>query len=167
VPPPDESPTRRLPRGERSGPQAVAPPAGHVDPDDPTGRDTNPERRDDLSATGGHLVPRVSHERRERTVREWLDVARLRAYNQAPLLTVWVVVVLAFVRIAMQHWREGTAELGVALLLAAVFRARCDDDRVGLLAIRSRRVDIVTYAVFGLIMVLVSLTITGGPLATR
>lgn len=135
-------------------------PAGAVD----ASRRANPA---DLSATGGHLVPRVSAGRRQRTIREWVDVARLRAYNQAPLLVVWVVVVLAFVRIALQHWREGTAELGVALLLAAVFRARCDSERVGLLAVRSRRVDIVTYVVFGLVMILVSLTITGGPLASR
>ena len=121
----------------------------------------------DVSATGGHLVPRAAGSRRRRTRQEWLDVIRIRAYNQAPLLIVWVVLVLAFVRIAAQHWREGTTELGLALLLCAVFRARCSDDRVGLLNVRSRRVDIVTYVVFGLVMILVSLTITGGPLASR
>jgi len=92
-------------------------------------------------------------------------VARLRA--QLPFLVVMVVVAVAFVRIAQQHWREGTTELGLALLLAAVLRATISDRLAGLLAVRTRRVDIVTYAVFGAIVVAVSLTITGGPFAGR
>jgi hypothetical protein len=75
--------------------------------------------------------------------------------------------VIAFVRIGLQHWREGTTELGVALLLAAVLRAALTDRTAGLLAVRPRRVDVVTYTVFGLVVILVSLTITGGPLASR
>jgi hypothetical protein len=86
---------------------------------------------------------------------------------QAPLTAVLVVVAIAFVRIALQHWREGTTELGVALLLAAVLRASLTDRVAGLLAVRPRRVDVVTYTLFGLVVILVSLTITGGPLASR
>jgi hypothetical protein len=92
-------------------------------------------------------------------------VARLRA--QLPFLVVMFVAAVAFLRIAQQHWREGTTELGLALLLAAVLRATVSDRLAGLLAVRTRRVDIVTYAVFGAIVIAVSLTITGGPFAGR
>jgi hypothetical protein len=90
---------------------------------------------------------------------------RMRA--QAALTAVLLVVAIAFVRIGLQHWREGTTELGVALLLAAVLRAGLPDRTAGLLAVRPRRVDVATYTVFGLVVILVSLTITGGPLASR
>ena len=90
---------------------------------------------------------------------------RVRA--QGPLLAVLAVVVLAFVRIAEQHWREGTTELGLALLLGAVLRALCPEHVVGLLAVRERRADVVLYAAFGLVVLFVSLTITGGPLTAR
>nr|WP_285649207.1 DUF3017 domain-containing protein [Actinomycetospora sp. NBRC 106375] len=78
-----------------------------------------------------------------------------------------VVVAIGFTRIGMQHWREGTTELGVALLVAGALRASLTRTAAGLLAVRSRRVDIVTYVLFGLVVVAVSLTITGGPLAYR
>ncbi len=92
-------------------------------------------------------------------------LAKLR--NQLPFLTVMVVVAIAFGRIAVQHWREGTTELGLALLLAAVLRATLTDRVAGLLAVRTRTVDIVTYALFGVVVIAVSLTITGGPFAAR
>jgi len=103
------------------------------------------------------------HARPRPTARE---IAR-RARVQAPLLAVLAVVALAFWRIGLQHWREGTSELGLALLLGGVLRATLTDRTAGLLAVRERRVDVVTYAAFGLVVVLVSLTITGGPLASR
>ena len=53
------------------------------------------------------------------------------------------MVVLAFVRVAEQHWREGTTELGLALLLGAVLRVLCPEHAVGLLAVRERRADVV------------------------
>ncbi|HYI49358.1 MAG TPA: DUF3017 domain-containing protein, partial [Allosphingosinicella sp.] len=90
---------------------------------------------------------------------------RLRA--QAPLAVVLAVVVVAFWRIGLQHWREGTTMLGFALLVAAVLRVSLPDRTAGLLAVRPRRTDVLTYAAFGVVVVLVSLTITGGPLASR
>lgn len=103
------------------------------------------------------------HSRPRPTVAQVL--AKLRA--QLPFLIVMAVVAVAFLRIAQQHWREGTTELGAALLVAAVLRASVTDRAAGLLAVRTRRVDIVTDAVFGLVVIAVSLTITGGPLAAR
>ena len=122
APPPDDTPTRALPR----------------------------------ATPGKHSRPRPTRAQ---------IVAKIR--SQLPLLAVGLVVLIAFARIAAQHWREGTTELGLALLLAAVLRATCTDRMAGLLVVRTRRVDIATYVAFGLVVILVSLTITGGPMATR
>jgi uncharacterized membrane protein len=105
---------------------------------------------------GKHARPRLSAAEIRRKIRAHL-----------PFLAVMVVVAIAFGRIALQHWREGTTELGLALLLAGVLRASLSRTAAGLLAVRSRRVDIVTYVLFGAVVIAVSLSITGGPLATR
>lgn len=107
------------------------------------------------------------HARSPRTAGYYARALGCRVRAQAPLVAVLMVVVIAFVRIGFQHWREGTTGLGVALLLAAVLRACLTDRTAGLLAVRPRRIDVVTYTVFGLVVILVSLTITGGPLASR
>lgn len=106
--------------------------------------------------TGKHSRPRP-------TAKQVL--AKLR--GQLPFLAVMLVVAVAFARIATQHWREGTTALGLALTLAAVLRATLTDRVAGLLVVRTRRVDIVTYTVFGAVVVAVALTITGGPLTGR
>ncbi|MEJ2862237.1 DUF3017 domain-containing protein [Actinomycetospora flava] len=109
------------------------------------------------------MLPAGRHARPGRTRAETLRKLR----GHLAFLAVMVVVAVAFARIGLQHWREGTTELGLALLLAGVLRASLTRTAAGLLAVRSRRVDIVTYVLFGLVMILVSLTITGGPLASR
>ncbi|HEY6422914.1 MAG TPA: DUF3017 domain-containing protein [Pseudonocardiaceae bacterium] len=77
---------------------------------------------------------------------------------------VLTVLALAMVRIVQYHWREGTVIIGGALLLAAGLRAVLPPERTGLLGIRRRSLDVLTYGVFGLLMLAVALTITGGPL---
>jgi hypothetical protein len=77
---------------------------------------------------------------------------------------VWAVMVVAMVRITQYHWREGTVIIAAALLLAAGLRAVLPPEWTGLLGIRRRAVDVFTYGVFGLLMLAVALTITGGPL---
>ncbi|MBA8822737.1 hypothetical protein FHX42_000066 [Saccharopolyspora lacisalsi] len=77
---------------------------------------------------------------------------------------VGLVVLIGFLRVATQHWRDGSTLLGCALLLAAGLRATLSTKQAGLLAIRSRVVDIVLYGVLGLLIVAVALTIKGGPL---
>jgi hypothetical protein len=134
----------------RPGPRPVPP----VPPPDESPTELLP------SAAGRHSRPaRTREEQRAELLR------KVRAH--LPFLAVMLVVALAFGRIALQHWREGTTELGVALLLAGVLRASLTRTAAGLLAVRSRRVDIITYALFGLVVIAVSLTITGGPLASR
>ncbi|WP_433800348.1 DUF3017 domain-containing protein [Actinomycetospora sp. CA-084318] len=107
------------------------------------------------------------HLRPPRTVGDYARALLHRLRAQAPLAAVLGVVVIAFVRIGLQHWRDGTTILGIALLLAAVLRVALPDRTAGLLAVRPRRTDVVTYAVFGLVVIALSLTITGGPLASR
>jgi hypothetical protein len=90
-----------------------------------------------------------------------------RRTSLRPQLTfglVWAVVAVGMVRITQYHWREGTVIIGGALLLAAGLRAVLPPERTGLLGIRRRVVDVLTYGAFGLLMLVVALTITGGPL---
>ncbi len=78
---------------------------------------------------------------------------------------VLAVVVLGLVRIVQYHWREGTTIIAGAMLLAAGLRVLLPPERAGLLAIRSRGVDVLLYGGFGLLVLAVALTIVGGPLA--
>jgi hypothetical protein len=84
---------------------------------------------------------------------------RSRLPVHAPFLAVVLVVVVGLVRVLTQHWREGAALLGGALLLAALLRVLLPPERVGLLAIRSRPVDVLVYLAFGGALVVLALTI--------
>jgi Protein of unknown function (DUF3017) len=92
-----------------------------------------------------------------------------RRTSLRPQLTfglVLVVVAVGMVRIVQDHWREGSVIIGAALLLAAGLRAVLPPERTGLLGVRRRSLDVLTYGGLGLLMLAVALTITGGPLAT-
>lgn len=90
---------------------------------------------------------------------------RSRLWEHVPFAVVVLVTALGLLRIAMHAWREGSVWLSLALLLAAGMRAVLASDQVGLLAVRSRTVDMVLYGGFGLLLLAVALTIVGGPLA--
>ncbi|MGX7827523.1 DUF3017 domain-containing protein [Actinokineospora sp. 24-640] len=83
-----------------------------------------------------------------------------------PFGLVMAVVVVGLVRIVQYHWREGTVWIGLALFLAAGLRALLRDEQAGLVAIRGRGVDVLSYAGFGTMVIAVALTIEGGPLET-
>jgi hypothetical protein len=85
------------------------------------------------------------------------------ARAQLPFAVVMLIVTVGIVRIVMYHWREGTTEIGIALLLAAFLRAVLPDRRAGLLAVRKRKVDVLLYGGFSAMIIFISLTITGGP----
>jgi hypothetical protein len=72
---------------------------------------------------------------------------------------VFSVTVAAFVLIISYRWRRGATLLGGALLLAAGLRAILSDRRAGLLAIRGRSVDVLSYTALGLALVAVAVTI--------
>jgi uncharacterized membrane protein len=83
--------------------------------------------------------------------------------GQLPFLLVMAIVAIAALRIGMYHWRQGAALVGGALLVAALLRAALPDDRAGLLAIRGRPVDVLSYAGLAVLILFVAFTITGGP----
>ena len=76
-----------------------------------------------------------------------------------PFGLVMAVVAVGLVRIIMYHWREGTVLMGAALIMAAGLRVLLSDEQAGLIAIRSRPVDVLTYTGFGVCMMFVALTI--------
>jgi hypothetical protein len=82
---------------------------------------------------------------------------------QVPFAVVMLIVLLGIVRIVMYHWREGTVLIGVALVVAGVIRILLSDQRAGLLAVRTRKVDFMLYGGFGGMILFIALTITGGP----
>ena len=84
--------------------------------------------------------------------------------DQVGFSAVLLVMLVALVRIVQYHWREGAAIIGAALLLAAGLRALLPVDRAGLLVIRRRGLDVLTYVAFGVLVLALALTITGGPL---
>lgn len=86
--------------------------------------------------------------------------------EQVPFAVVLVLVAVAALRIGQYHWRQGAVIVGGALLVAAVFRAVLPGARAGLLAVRARPVDVVSYAALGLVVLFFAFTITSGPLGT-
>lgn len=89
---------------------------------------------------------------------------RSQLTRQAPTLVVLAIAVVGMARVLTQHWREGAVLLGGALLVASALRMILPTDRSGLLAIRSRVIDVLCYAGFGLAMVILAVTITRGSL---
>ncbi|CAM4198939.1 DUF3017 domain-containing protein [Kibdelosporangium persicum] len=84
--------------------------------------------------------------------------------DQWPFGVVLLIVVIGIVLIGMYYWRRGTSLIGGALLVAAALRLLLPDSRAGLLAVRKRRVDILLYGGFGLMILYISASIIGGPL---
>lgn len=83
--------------------------------------------------------------------------------TQLPFAVVMLIVAVAALRIGQYHWRQGAALIGAALLVGAVLRAVLSDEQAGLLAIRGKAVDFLTYAGLATLMLFVTFTITGGP----
>ena len=80
------------------------------------------------------------------------------------MIAVLAVAALGLLRVATANWREGSVLLGGALLLAAVLRVVLPAEHAGLLAIRSRAVDVLAYSGLGIAVVLLAVTITRGSL---
>jgi uncharacterized membrane protein YvlD (DUF360 family) len=85
---------------------------------------------------------------------------RSRLPVHAPLTFVLLIAGAGMVRTLTQHWREGAVLLGGALIVAAVLRVLLPTDRVGLLAIRSRPVDVLCYGGLGVVISALAMTIT-------
>lgn len=92
------------------------------------------------------------------------DVARKVFAGQWPILVVGMFLVAAFGLVAFGYWRRGAAVMAVGVGVAAGLRLMLSEDRVGLLAVRSRTVDVVTTASVSAAMLYIAWTID--PLGT-
>lgn len=68
--------------------------------------------------------------------------ASARSLTQWPLLIVLGIVVAGLGLVAVQHWRMGTALIGVGLCVGAAERAFLPRRMAGLLQVRSRAFDV-------------------------
>ncbi|MBL3667849.1 DUF3017 domain-containing protein [Streptomyces sp. M2CJ-2] len=82
--------------------------------------------------------------------------------RQWPILAVLLTAGLGLLLTVFDLFRIGTLLIGVALLAGGVLRWALPD--VGMLAVRSRFTDIVTYGVLGLVIVLLALMVQPRPL---
>ncbi len=67
-----------------------------------------------------------------------------------PIIIVLAGVVLAMALIAMDAFRRGSVVLSASVLLAAFLRLLLPDDDAGMLAVRSKRIDVITLGLLGI-----------------
>ncbi|MFI9099742.1 DUF3017 domain-containing protein [Streptomyces fildesensis] len=82
--------------------------------------------------------------------------------RQWPILVVLGGVVLGLVLTAADHFRAGTVLVGAALLVGGAMRFTLPS--VGMLAVRSRFTDVITYVVLGTGIVLLALMVQPDPI---
>lgn len=94
------------------------------------------------------------------TKRYWKAVFR----RQWPVLTVAAIGLVAAVLVAAGFWRRGALLIGIGVGVAAALRLLLPEDRVGVLAVRSRRLDVATMVTLSAAVVYIAWTID--PLGT-
>lgn len=77
------------------------------------------------------------------TLREF---ARKVFGGQWPILLPGVILIAAFGLVIAGYWRRGALVLAIGVAVAAVLRLMLPEDRAGLLAVRSRGIDVATTA---------------------
>jgi hypothetical protein len=92
------------------------------------------------------------------------EFARKVFKGQWPILTVGAVLLAAFGLVVAGYWRRGALVMAIGVGVAAAMRLTLGDDRVGLLAVRSRAVDFATTASVSAAMFYIAWTID--PLGT-
>ena len=78
--------------------------------------------------------------------------------RQLPLLSAIVVVAVGLLTVTFGHWRRGLVVIGLALIGAALLRLLLPVRRVGLLAVRSRSVDVLLLGGAGIALTVLTLT---------
>jgi hypothetical protein len=83
--------------------------------------------------------------------------------EQLAFLVVLAVLAAAVLYLIVEpgHWRRGSGVVSVAMLIAAVLRAAVPPQRVGLLAVRSRWLDVAAYLVLGGVILGVDIRLHG------
>ncbi|QIK73049.1 DUF3017 domain-containing protein [Propioniciclava coleopterorum] len=83
--------------------------------------------------------------------------------GQWPLAVVLLGIAAGVVWAGTGHWKRGSFLIGATFALATVLRAALPADRVGLLAVRSRAVDVCCLAVLAVGIVTLSLIVPPQP----
>lgn len=86
-----------------------------------------------------------------------------RFARQWPGLLVLLVVTVGVAAALDHHWRKGVYVVGAGLAVACVLRAVLPAPRVGMLAVRSRRVDVLQTGVVGVGLLLLGALIPPVP----
>lgn len=94
------------------------------------------------------------------TKRYWKAVFR----RQWPVLTVAAIGLVAAVLVAAGFWRRGALMIGIGVGVAAGLRLLLPEDRVGVLAVRSRRLDVASMVTLSAAVLYIAWTID--PLGT-
>ncbi len=84
--------------------------------------------------------------------------------RQWPVLTVAGIGLVAAVLVAAGFWRRGALLIGIGVGVAAILRLLLPEDRVGVLAVRGRTLDVATMATVCAAVVYIAWTID--PLGT-
>jgi hypothetical protein len=79
--------------------------------------------------------------------------------RQWPLLVVLVVVGCGLLLVAAERWRSGLVVMGLAVVVAGLFRLLMPLRRIGFLAVRSRPVDVTLMIATGLAVAVFALAI--------
>jgi hypothetical protein len=79
--------------------------------------------------------------------------------RQWPLLVVIVAVGVGLLLVAAERWRSGLVVMGLAMVLAGLFRLLLPVRRVGFLAVRSRPVDVALMIGVGAAVAVIALAI--------
>ncbi|MCX9190392.1 hypothetical protein C3Y87_02960 [Carbonactinospora thermoautotrophica] len=83
----------------------------------------------------------------------------LRRLPEWPILVVLTGVLVGLIVVGAHHFRRGTMIISLSVLLAAGLRAFLSPKEAGVLAVRSRVVDVITLAALGLILVTLTVVI--------
>lgn len=86
-----------------------------------------------------------------------LPSRRRRWWAQWPIAVVLMGVVVSLIIVALDHFRIGSLMLGASLVLAFALRLVLPGDRVGLLAVRSKSVDLVVLGTLAAALVVFAL----------
>ena len=92
----------------------------------------------------------------------YLHPERLR--RQAPILAVAAIGLVALALIAAGFWRRGALLIGIGVGVAAILRLVLSDERAGLLAVRTKPIDVTMMAAVCAAVVYIAWTID--PLGT-
>lgn len=102
-------------------------------------------------------LPPIERQRRPARRPPRFSAQRMRA--EWPLIVVLVGVVVSLLLMIFDRWRRGAFAIGVVALLACLLRAVLPETRIGLLAVRSRWFDLGFYALCGIGIIWLSLSV--------